>query len=718
MITIGKIREKSGLLIIVIGGALLLFILGEAVRSMGGLGGSVPPRGEAYGEALDEKKLNEFTELFVSNAQRNAMNEGREYTEQDQQQAEDAAYNEVLRLTLLGREFEALGIAVNDAEIDAFIFGTDGARQSESIMRFFPSPDGGFDAQAFDDFLAQAEQGVVDPQSGFNYKEFYETEIRGQIKNEREADKYVTLLEYGTYATTFEAEQDFIAENQVLSVSFVLKNFDITEVELTDEQFNAFYKEWKDHPKYKQKDAREYTYAMVNILPSAEDKDKVLKDLAAKKADFQNAANDSVYVLAQSDNKFFNRAMAYSVASVEGSPNSYPESVDAEFQNGSVGQIVGPYVNGDRVEMAKILGFQNEKQAWVRHILISAQDEAGFARAQLKADSIVAVIQKSNNFADMVTKFSEDPGSVPNGGEYKWFKEGDMVPEFNDYSFGAPYNKLGTVKTSYGIHIVEVLGRREARKPFLALISKNVTPSEETVMNVEMDARDLWSSLEENPSNFDTTAIKMNYTVQPGTVYLENPSIYGLTPAAQSQIMNFLFKPSTPLMSVNDPVRDGNRFLVVQLTRVIEEGAPDLDLAKKVMEADAKKKFLADAYVKEMNSKDLQGIADKIGSLVQQFEVTFKQGTMGIGGAENIVVGGLFSGLKKGSITVPIVGTQGVFVVKINDIKMRIETEDYTTQKEALNKAYSQNVSSRAFMALMKFADHKDNRNKIKVGAY
>jgi hypothetical protein len=81
-------------------------------------------------------------------------------------------------------------------------------------------------------------------------------------------------------------------------------------------------------------------------------------------------------------------------------------------------------------------------------------------------------------------------------------------------------------------------------------------------------------------------------------------------------------------------------------------------------------------------------------------------------------VGGLFSGLKKGSITVPIVGTQGVFVVKINDIKMRMETEDYTTQKEALNKAYSQNVSSRAFMALMKFADHKDNRNKIKVGAY
>jgi hypothetical protein len=233
-----------------------------------------------------------------------------------------------------------------------------------------------------------------------------------------------------------------------------------------------------------------------------------------------------------------------------------------------------------------------------------------------------------------------------------------------------------------------------------------------------MEARDLWSALEENPNDFDTTAIKMNYAVQPGTVYLENPSIYGLSPAAQSQILNFLFKPSTPLMSVNDPVRDGNRFLVVQLIRRVEEGAPDLEMAKKVMEIDAKKKFLGESYVKEMNSKDLQGIADKIGGVVQKFEVTFKQGTMGIGGAENIVVGGLFSGLKKGAFTVPIVGTQGVFVVRIDDIKMRMETEDYTTQKENLKKASSQNVSSRAFLALMKYADHKDNRNKIRVGAY
>jgi peptidyl-prolyl cis-trans isomerase D len=718
MITIGKIREKSGLLIIVIGGALLLFILGEAVRSMGGFGPNIPPRGEAYGKPLDETKLNEYTELFVNNSQRNAMQEGREFTEQDQQQAEDAAYNEVLRITLLGREFEALGIAVNDAEIDAFIFGTDGAKQSESIMRFFPSMDGGFDEQGFNDFLAQAEQNVVDPQTGFSYKEFYDVQIRGQIRNEREADKYVTLLQYGTYVTSFEAEQDFLAENEVLSVSFVLKNFDITEVELTDEQFNAYYKQWKDHPKYKQKDAREYVYAIIDILPSEEDKQNVMTGMLASKTAFENAENDSIYVLTNSDYKFFNRSMAYSVATFEGAPNAYPKSVDNEFQNGSIGQVVGPYVNGGRVEMAKILGFQLEKQSWVRHILISAQDDSGFERAQSKADSIMSVIQSKNNFAEMVTLFSEDPGSIPNGGEYKWFPEGQMVPEFNDYSFGAPLNRLGTVKTTYGIHIVEVLGRRDARKPYLAVVTRDVNPSEETILNTEMEARDLWLALEENPNDFDSTAIRLNHAVQPGTVYLENPSIYGMAPSAQSQILNFLFKKSTPLMSVNDPIRDGNRFLLVQLTRVIEEGAPDIEVARKVMEIDAKKHYLAEVYAKEMTGKDLQAIADKIGSFVQNFEITFKQGTMGVGGLENIVVGGLFSGLKKGSVTVPIAGTQGVFVVRIDDIKKRTETDDYTVQRENLNRMNTQNVSSKAFLALMKFANHVDNRNRIRVGAY
>lgn len=718
MITIGKIREKSGLLIGVIGGALLLFILGEAIRSMGGFSATIPPRGEVYGEPLDEQKLTELTEQFVMNSERNAVSQGKEFTEQERQQAEDAAYNEVLRLTLLGKEFEALGIGVSEAEIDAYIFGTDGAKRSVSVERFFPSPEGGFDEKQFKDFVDQAENNVVDQNSGFNYKEFYEKEIRGQVKNERQADKYVALIQYGTYVTSFEAEQDFKAENEVLNISFISRAFDLTNVTLTDKQFEDFYNDNKNHPRYKQKEAREYTYAIVTIKPSKEDKAAIIENMKTMVEEFRNAESDSSFVMKNSDNKFFNRSMAYSVASAEGAPNSYPASVDNNIQTGNVGDIVGPYSNGDAVEISKILGFQNEKQSWVRHILIAAQDEAGFAKAQKRADSLIRVIETKNNFVEMVEKFSEDPGSVKNGGEYKWFPEGQMVPEFNDYSFNAPLNKLGAVKTSYGIHIVEVLGKREARKPYLAVVTRNVNPSEETIMNAEMDARDLWSVLEENAKYFDSMTTKMGYSFQNGSAFLETPTIYGLSPAAQSQSLSFIFKKSTPVMSVNDPIRDGNRFLIFQLTSVIEEGVPDLEVGKRIMETDAKKKYLGEQYTKEMKVANLKQLSEKFNTPVQQAEVTFKQGTIGSGGAEPRVVGGLFSGLKKGNITAPIVGEQGVYVVRVENKTMRAETEDYKAQKETLLKNMKQSVSSQAFMALMKYADHKDNRNRLKVGAY
>mgnify|MGYP002620870300 CR=1 FL=1 len=718
MITIGKIREKSGLLIVVIGGALLLFILSEALNSIGGFTSPVPPRGEAYGKPLDERKLTDLTEQFVMNSERNALSQGREFTEQDRKQAEDAAYNEVLRLTLLGKEFEALGIAVSEAEIDAYIFGTDGAPRSQSVERFFPLPEGGFDEEQFNDFITQAENNFVDPQSGFSYKEFYEKEIRGQIRNEREADKFVALLQYGSYVTSFEAEQEFRKENEVLNVSFVLRNYDFTDVELSDKQFEDFYNEFKNHPRYKQKDAREYVYAIIDVKPSEEDKANVVENLRTLRGDFIRATDDSTFVLRNSDNKFFNRSMPYSVASFEGAPNSYPETVDNQMQNSNIGDVVGPYVNGDKVELSKVLGFQNEKQSWVRHILISAQDDASFEAAQKRADSLIRVINQQNNFVAMVEQFSEDPGSISNGGEYKWFPEGQMVPEFNDYSFNAPLNKLGSVKTTYGIHIVEVLGRRDARKPYLAVISRNVNPSEETIFNTEMEARDLWSTLEENAQHFDSIASELGFSIQNGTVYLENPTIYGLTPSAQSQALNFVFRKATPVLSVNDPIRDGNRFLVFQLTNVIKEGAPSLEVARKVMETDAKKRYLGEQYAKEMNLPNLKELAEKMNTVVQQADVTFKQGSLGAGGSEPKVTGSLFSGLNNGDVTAPIAGNQGVYVVRLDNSTMRNETDDFTDQKENLIRNYRQTVSSKAFLALMEFANHKDNRNRIKVGAY
>jgi peptidyl-prolyl cis-trans isomerase SurA len=72
------------------------------------------------------------------------------------------------------------------------------------------------------------------------------------------------------------------------------------------------------------------------------------------------------------------------------------------------------------------------------------------------------LLQSGEKFADVVKKYSEDKGSVDNGGKLPWFGSNRMVPEFiiaarnlkdtGDYS--QPFQSV------FGWHIIELLGRK------------------------------------------------------------------------------------------------------------------------------------------------------------------------------------------------------------------------------------------------------------------
>jgi peptidyl-prolyl cis-trans isomerase D len=730
MITIGKIREKSGLLIGVIGGALLLFILGSVLQTMGMTAGEANPRGEIYGEPIDEMELTNLIELFTNNMKAQAAREGREFDEQDAKNAEDQAWNEYVRRTLLDKEFEALGIEVGEDEIDAFIFGTDGAQANPMIAQYFPDSLGrGVDMNMLNDFIRKAEDGEQ-VQNGvdefgqptyFIYNDFW-MELRNEIKTQRKAMKYVTLIERGHYVTSLEAQEEYYAQNEVKNIAYIFRPYYTSEtasLELTEEEFKAFYEENKNHPKYKQKASRSLQYITMDIRPSAEDMQRGVTRLEGMKKLFAEAENDSLFVMANSEIKQFSRTQPYRSGLSEGQPGTYPASIDEEIQNAQEGTVVGPYRNGERVEIAKVLGFQTEKQAWVRHILIKAGPGAiSFEDAQKKADSLVAVIKKKNNFVELVKQVSEDPGSIQNNGEYKWFQEGQMVTEFNDFSFKEAIGKLGTVQTTYGIHIVEVLGRRDAKLPYLGVVSIGVEPSEATILAYEQRAKDFWSLVDETPEDFEKIATDSGLFARPISVFEENPSVFGFSPVAQNQILRFGFSKSAKALDISEPIKDGNRYVVVQLVKIKLEGVPDLEDARQAMETDAKNKLIGDRYIKEMGSStDLNKISSKYDVPVQNAEVTFASSNVGNSGNEPVVIGALYSGLKDGNVTKPIAGKQGVYVVKIVETIKPMATTDYSaTQQDVTNRLFG-STSRNALQSLIKYADVKDYRVLVRIGA-
>src|SRR5690554_894506 len=97
MALIGKIREKSWLLIAVIGIAMLAFIIGDLGSMGGGPQEDVYGIGTVNGEKVDEQEYN----LFLNNARNNIMQDKQQknptvqptYTEADEQSAVQQAWS-------------------------------------------------------------------------------------------------------------------------------------------------------------------------------------------------------------------------------------------------------------------------------------------------------------------------------------------------------------------------------------------------------------------------------------------------------------------------------------------------------------------------------------------------------------------------------------------------------------------------------------------------
>jgi parvulin-like peptidyl-prolyl isomerase len=80
---------------------------------------------------------------------------------------------------------------------------------------------------------------------------------------------------------------------------------------------------------------------------------------------------------------------------------------------------------------------------------------------------IIEVQQKlgaGGDFAQLAEEYSDDTGSVAEGGDLGWFGRGRMVPEFEEAAFSLEPGQLsGPIKTTYGYHLVQVLEKDPAR---------------------------------------------------------------------------------------------------------------------------------------------------------------------------------------------------------------------------------------------------------------
>lgn len=103
------------------------------------------------------------------------------------------------------------------------------------------------------------------------------------------------------------------------------------------------------------------------------------------------------------------------------------------------------------------------------HILLRVEQQAPQAdwdAVKLRADSIYKALKNGADFAEMATKFSQDPGSARQGGQLPFVQHGQFVKEYEDAAFALQPGEMSeVVQSPFGYHIIR-MDERKQMEPF------------------------------------------------------------------------------------------------------------------------------------------------------------------------------------------------------------------------------------------------------------
>jgi peptidyl-prolyl cis-trans isomerase D len=693
MAVLSKIRQRSLLLILVIGFCLLAFVVGDVLNS-GGFQSTPRDVGSVNG---DEISYDDFR-TKVDNVEKS----GQGVTSS---QAVGRVWEQEVTISLMSAEFEKLGLRVSEEQV------MDVLKQSQDIGQnpSFLNEAGIFDSAKFSAF--------------FNENPALKQQLAARIKEATLNSKfqmYSALIKAGTYTTTAEAKMKYEMGANKVTLDFVAVPFSSikdSDVKVSDEEIVAFMR--KDVKKYKADESREIQMVIIDDKPSAEDEAQVkaeLVQLLDRKVEYvqKTEKNDTVQGFRTTKNtpEFVNMNSDVPYDSSYVAKKDLPAEFAEQLYNLPQGEIYGPYKFNNFVAVSKSLGRQAGVNAKASHILIAYKDamraNAAVTRtkeeAQAKAYEVLAQVQANPASFAMLAQINSDDSSKQQGGDLGYFSKGQMTGKFNDFVFNNSIGKIGLVETEFGFHIINVTDKQDGVR--LATIVRKIEASEATADKVYNRA--VTFEMEANEKDFAEVAKTSGLTVAPAVKLNAMDENVGAV-MNQRQIVKWVFDKKTSVGDVKryEVPNIGN--VIVKLVKVNKEGLMAIDQARPMIENRLKKEKKVALIKEKLKGSTLEAIAKSAGVTVQNaVDVTIENAVLPGFGQEQRAVATAFSAAPN-KVSAPIEGASAVFVVaQKSTVKAPVIT-DYSPYLTIL-KGQNASAPGRVITALKENADIEDNR--------
>lgn len=701
MALINKIRERSGIAVIIIAASLMLFIVGGDIVGSQALFGNSQTVGEIAGETIDYKdfqlKLDQARQAFEAQS-------GRAASEAEQQSLREQVWNQYIIDYAYKKEYDALGLKVSSEELVDMVQGNN---ISPAVQQSFTNPQTGvFDKTQVITYLKNLKNTPPEQQQAWQ-------NFEKSLAQDRLRQKYENMITLGGYVTRAEAEKEYIAQTTKASLRYLFVPFYSvvdTTIKVTDSQLEDYLAKHKDE--YKGFDSRTIQYVTFPMVPTKEDSVELynrIKDLARGLA---TATSDFTFARINSD---VPTKLYWSLSEM-------PEQLKTAVKTFIPGSVNGPYREGNTYYIYKYGGTKLDTAYTVKasHILIRAEGTSDSAKAvaRTKAADILKQLQAGANFEQLATSNSADPGSAQRGGDLGYFRQGAMVKPFNDAVFGMSGTGLigRLIESDFGFHIIKVTEPKTNVLYKVAAIGKTMAPSQATRDAIYAKA-DQFSLETQSKAEFDEATKKdKSLIVQTANRLPESASNVNTLQNAR-EIVRWAFNKDTKIDKVSPVFEIDEQYVVAVLTGKSEKSSPSIEDFRDELTLKVRNAAKADQIVQKLSgiqAPTLEAIAQKYGAgaLVETAnDISLATGFLTSAGLDPVALGRGF-GLKQGKKSKAFKGENGVFIMeKVSEIPAPA-IADYSMYKANLQ---SKNFQASYLLneAIRENAKIVDNRAKF-----
>ncbi len=689
MATLEKIRGKAGLLVAVLGVALLAFIVGDLFNIGNAFGRDKQEKmiiinGESVSREKYQQMVDEMTHIQEKYSGRSFNGEEEAY------QVRQNIYEMLVSSELIREQSERIGLTVTDDEVSDMLFGKEVSSFIQGYPAFTNPQTGRFDRNYLMRF-AQLSDSTAEINAEWRF-------LTIMTKQQRMQEKYGSLLTKALEPNSLDAKFAFESAKTSADFEYVVQPYSSiadSTIQISKNEINALYKERKN--RYKQEDSRGVKYITLDIAPSEEDYKQEEARVAELKDQFEKAStiNEIEDVVSSiSGNKFIN---AFT------SEKRLAPQVKSFVETAVIGDVKGPYLDGDTYKMLKYVDKTVAPDSiQIQQIMFPLVEDPKMTEF---IDSISKELSNGKNFAEVATTLGVSP-------EPLWVTESQLVDlgeDFKKECFALPVNKVTQLKSNNGLHLLIVTQKTQpVAKVKVAEIDNTVIASSKTRNDLYNEANQ-FITYNTTLEKFDAGAKEKGYNISPIVyLYANDLSIGNVRRSREVVRWAFTNKPGKiKFFECEDKI------VLAAIENEVKEGYSPEKMVEEELKAEILNNKKAEKIIADMKAKSLTTLpaySQAFGLSVDTAKfVSFSTGAItGIGIEPMLDAMAPLAAIDK--VSEPIKGDNGVYVIKVYNKTTNPSPFEANSQMEMMKRSTAYRIPTWAMKVLKDKADIEDNR--------